>query len=100
MEAVIPQPLPGPGTELLAECSRFRTERVTMMTGDELGGTLEGDTFEIWGTIAGSVTVEGGDRSIELREVSWTLLAAAIGPFQIRCRQDATLLRILTPSGG
>ena len=97
LSAVVPEPLTSPGAELLAECPRFRTERIILTAGDELGGNLDGDSFEIWGAMAGSVNLEGGNRSIELRGVSWALLPAAIGPFRMRCTQDTTLLRILTP---
>jgi mannose-6-phosphate isomerase len=98
LAAVVPEPLPASGAELLAECARFRTERFTLAAGDELDGNLEGQSFEIWGAIAGSVALDCGDRTIELREVSWTLLPATLGPFRIRCDRNATLLRILTPS--
>lgn len=89
-----------PLTERLATCGDFETLRLGLQTGDEVNRDLEGGSFEIWGSLSGSVTIEGGTGSVTLDGVSWTLLPAAIGGFHLRATKPSTLLRISTPGTG
>jgi mannose-6-phosphate isomerase len=100
LEAVKPVFLESDCAELLAECPYFRTERLALKADDEMTGDLQGDSFEIWGALEGSVTVEGGAEQVELSSVSWTLLPAALGAFRLQAHEPSTLLRILTPGLG
>jgi mannose-6-phosphate isomerase len=88
------------GAELLAECAHFRTERITLEPGDQINGSLRGESYEIWGSLSGAVTVTGGGERVELEAVGWTLLPAALGDFTLVANEASTVVRILTPDPG
>ncbi len=79
---------------LLCRTPYFVTERVEMEAGAVFNGRCDGNTFEIWGTIAGGVAIQGeqGDE-VELTAVAFTLLPAALGRFSIHTNKKTTLLR-------
>ena len=85
------------GDEVLASCRYFETQRLHLTGGDVWRGACNGETFEIWGVIEGAATVEGGDAQERLTAVDWALLPAALGGFQVRADEPATLLRVFTP---
>ncbi len=71
----------------------FMAERIELQPGSVLHGTCGGDTFEIWGTIAGQVEIN----DLELPAVRFALLPAALGDYTVRALSRATLLRTYTP---
>lgn len=69
----------------------FTTERVGMRQGAAFAGDLDGSTLELWGVLNGRVEVNG----VELTAVQFTLLPAAMGPFQVKALTEASCLRVL-----
>jgi mannose-6-phosphate isomerase len=92
-----PKPDDATGRELLASCRRFHTERLRLAPGQRVNGNTAGRSFEIWGTLEGAATVEAGDTASDLVGVSWLLLPASLGEFELRASEPTTLLRVLTP---
>jgi mannose-6-phosphate isomerase class I len=93
---VAPKPLPSSASierELLCQNGYFTVERWYFEKGSSYKGTCDGKTMEIWGTIQGHVSIEGGAEVIELRPVEFSLLPAALGPFSITAYRKSTLLR-------
>lgn len=68
----------------------FTTERVEFAEGATYSGSLDGDTLEIWGVIAGDIEVNG----VALAAVRFTLLPAALGPYRVTTFSGATCLRV------
>lgn len=88
----LPEPVEakqGVSRSLLCRTDYFVTERVEMNAGATFRGTCTGETLEIWGVIAGSVTVN----DLEIAAVRFVLLPAALGAFEITAVSNATLLR-------
>ena len=75
--------------ELLCRNPYFVTERITLETGIEFGGERNGDTLEIWGVLAGEVSIN----QLTLGAVRFCLLPASSGEFTVTANQPATLLR-------
>lgn len=84
------------GHELLAECSYFRTERL-VLEGSPFRGRCTGATFEIWGLLEGSARLDCFDGSSGMQAISWLLLPASLGDFEIHADARSVLLRISTP---
>lgn len=84
--------------EQIGLCEYFCTERLQLPAGKTYSGSCNGDTFEIFAVLEGSFTLEweGASPPIQ-RSISWTLLPAALGDFQIKAESDSVILRIFTP---
>jgi mannose-6-phosphate isomerase len=96
------QPLGAPagvGRWLLCRNEHFLVERLEVGGAAAFGGACNGESLEIWGTIAGDATVTGGDESVALPAVRFVLLPATLGAYQIVNSADvpATLLRVYLP---
>jgi mannose-6-phosphate isomerase len=76
--------------ELLCQNRYFTAERVMIETGGAFEGECNGETLEIWGTIAGVVEVN----ALPLPAVNFALLPAALGKYSIRSLSPTTLLRV------
>jgi mannose-6-phosphate isomerase len=98
---VTPVALPGAPVpaEVTAECAYFRTERMHVASEVAIAGCCDGTTFEIWGVLEGSARVVWGDTALEVQEVGWVLLPAALGDFTVEAQPGTTLLRVITPEG-
>ncbi len=85
--------------EQLATCPYFATERIQLSASNAFNGLCDGSSFEIWGILAGNVTLEWGSESLDLNAIQWVLLPAAIGAYQIVATgdRDSTLLRVNVP---
>ncbi len=83
--------------EQIGACDYFETERVTMPAGSLYVGLCDGETFEIWGVIQGSATIEWGAESLTLNAVNWMLLPAELGEFQVVAEEESVLLRVFVP---
>jgi mannose-6-phosphate isomerase len=83
--------------EQIGACDYFETERVFLPAGSSYFGLCDGETFEIWGVIQGAVTVDWAGEPLDLAGVSWVLLPASLGEFQITAEESAVLLRVVTP---
>lgn len=74
---------------LLCRNRYFITERVEMDQGSSFEGFCNGDSLEIWGTISGTVKVNG----LTLEAIQFCLLPAALGRFSVKAITETTLLR-------
>jgi mannose-6-phosphate isomerase len=74
--------------ELISACPYFQVERVGLADGASFAGHTTGDTFEIWGTVAGHS---------QITWVGFGLIPAALGRFDIKANGPATLLRAYVP---
>ncbi len=79
--------------ELLNKTEYFTVERVTLEAGASFKGSCSGETFEIWGAIAGSGQVTAGDVTERLDSVQFTLLPAISGDFSVYNDDASTWLR-------
>ena len=84
--------------EELAHCAYFLTELLRTASGGSWTGACTGETFEIWGVLEGRAVLEcAGTPPLELSSVSWTLLPASMGEYELRAAAGSRLLRITTP---
>lgn len=83
--------------EQLAACDYFETERIALTAGSSFYGLGDGETFEIWGVLSGEVTLTWAGEPLTLASVTWVLLPAELGEFQITGEQESLLLRVITP---
>jgi mannose-6-phosphate isomerase len=99
IEPSIQQPTPLPSTLegsvgvqrwLLCKNQYFTTERIELAAQGHYTGNCDGQSFEIWGLLKGDITING----VDLAPVQFTLLPAALGPFEVRSAYGATCLRV------
>ncbi|RIK38514.1 MAG: mannose-6-phosphate isomerase [Chloroflexi bacterium] len=83
--------------EQLAACDYFETERITLPAGSSFYGLCDGDTFEIWGVLGGEVALMWEGEPLTLAGVTWVLLPAELGEFQITGEEASVLLRVIMP---
>jgi mannose-6-phosphate isomerase len=83
--------------EVIGESDYFRTERFHLTPGSSYRDRCAGESFQIWGVMAGRATIEWEGAPVTLEAVSWVLLPAALGNFQIKAEDESTLLRVITP---
>jgi len=76
----------------LVSCPQFNLEKITLERGACFQGRCSGETFEIWGCIRGSVSVQSAD-ALALSAVRFALLPAALGDYRITAGDTAELLR-------
>ncbi len=85
--------------ERLARCPYFETERVTLPIDNAFYGLCDGTTFEIWGLLEGKATIEWDGEPITLSAISWVLLPADLGEYQVYAEERSTLLHVIVPEG-
>jgi mannose-6-phosphate isomerase len=84
--------------EIISESPYFVVEKVTLSdSGQQYVGRCDGNTFEIWGTMAGHCQLDGADSRIDLPAIRFTLLPAALGDFRVTATKPSTLLRVYIP---
>ena len=93
-KAVSLESSPGQQREMLCSNEYFKVERWFLSEGNLYGGKTDGSTFDIWGVIDGTIKIEGGESSITLPAVNFTLLPASLGKFSVNAASPTTLLRI------
>ncbi|MDX1664342.1 MAG: type I phosphomannose isomerase catalytic subunit, partial [Candidatus Promineifilaceae bacterium] len=81
----------------LCQSPYFVTERIELEPGAHFRDICNGATLQIWGTLSGRATVEGGAAAVDLPAVTFTLLPAALGPYTITANQSTHLLRTYLP---
>jgi mannose-6-phosphate isomerase len=86
--------------ELIGECEYFRTERMRLDAARTLPGRCDGSTYEVWGVLQGEAELGWRGEPVRLDAVSWALLPAALGEFEVRAGAGSELLRVITPAGG
>jgi mannose-6-phosphate isomerase len=87
----------GMKVELLATCDYFQTERLTLPVGGQFFGLCDGESFEVFGVIAGRVVIEWEGAPVELSAVNWVLIPADLGEFQVVADEESVLLRVFVP---
>jgi len=85
--------------EFITRCPYFNVEKVTF-NGENasLKGRCDGNTFEIWGIMSGQGQVIWADEQLALSAVSFTLLPAALGEFEIKALNPSVWLRVYVPA--
>ncbi len=83
--------------EQIGRCEYFETERLTIPAGTSFYGLCEGETFEIWAVLSGTVTLDWSGEPMQITSVTWALLPAELGEFQITADEDSVLLRVVKP---
>ncbi len=83
--------------EVIAECDEFVVERIGFEAGAVFEADLDGETFETWGVLSGSVSLATNAPPRQLDGVRFALLPAAMGAFGVTGTTAATALRIYLP---
>jgi len=83
--------------EQLATCAYFETERVILPADQAYYGFCDGSSFEIWGVLSGTISVEWAGEPLTLHGVAWVLIPAGLGEFQVIAEATSTLLRVTVP---
>jgi mannose-6-phosphate isomerase len=85
----------GARRESLCRCAAFSVERLRLGAGAAWEGACEGETFEIWGCVAGgAATLSWAGGVLALPPVQFALLPAALGRYRLEAAAPATLLRV------
>jgi mannose-6-phosphate isomerase len=71
----------------------FVVERVALAAGPVWQGRCNGESLEIWGTIAGKARLEAAGVALGLPAVGFALLPATVGPFTVAAAEPAEMLR-------
>ena len=89
----------GTRREVIASCGHFEVERFLLAAGAAFTSELDGETFEIWGVLSGTASVETERASsLALRGVRFALLPATMGPFRVRAVTNVVALRARLPA--
>jgi mannose-6-phosphate isomerase len=83
--------------EVIGESAYFRTERLGMSAGSSYADRCAGESFQIWAVLSGEATLTWAGEPMKLSAISWVLLPAALGEFQITADVDSVLVRVITP---
>jgi mannose-6-phosphate isomerase len=83
--------------ELLVHSPHFRVERIRLAAGDAVRTELDGESFEIWMCVEGTVRAATAHGEAELPAVRSTLLPASAGTAHLTAEAPATLLRVYLP---
>ena len=75
-------------------CPYFQVDRLSGQPGAVWDGSCDGSAFHIWGCLSGSASLLWNGETGELKEVSWLLLPAALGAYEIRAKTHCVLLKI------
>ncbi len=75
-------------------CPYFRVERLTGAKGAVWKDGCDGSSFHIWGALSGRASLHWSGETVEFHGISWLLLPAALGNYEIRAATDCVLLRI------
>ena len=98
---VLPRPVEADGgirREVVAECRHFVVERIRLEAGAAFAARLDGATFEIWGTVAGTASLSAsGAPSLGLDPARFVLLPATMGEFQLRAHTGTVAIRVYLP---
>jgi mannose-6-phosphate isomerase len=81
---------------LLCRNRYFTVERVELEPGACYEGVCDGYTLEIWGTLAGEVTIASDAAAfppVDLAAVGFALLPATLGAFRVSAREASVCLR-------
>jgi len=82
----------------ISRCDYFVVEKVEMDAGARFEGETNGQSLEIWGTVAGEsdLSTPQGDVS-NLPTIRFCLVPAAQGKFSVTAKTQSTMLRVYLP---
>jgi mannose-6-phosphate isomerase len=83
---------PGYHRELLCQNEYFTTERFHLKAGENLCGSCDGRTLEIWGVLSGGIVLNHNP----MQAIGFVLLPAVLGSFEIKALENSVLLRSYT----
>ena len=75
-------------------CPHFGVDRLTGSPGAVWNDACNGTSFHIWGALSGEATLHWSGETVKLQAISWLLLPAALGNYEIRPTTECVLLRI------
>lgn len=75
-------------------CPYFQVARLTGQPGAVWHGSCDGSSFQIWGCLSGSASLNWDGETAELHGVSWLLLPAALGAYKVHAETQSVLLKI------
>jgi mannose-6-phosphate isomerase len=75
---------------LLCKNQYFTTEQIMLPAGSVYHGNCNGQSLEIWGVLEGEISIN----EVSLATVQFSLLPAALGPFEVKSATDAKCLRV------
>lgn len=75
--------------EELCKNQYFTTDRYQLDEGVVVRGLCDGSTLEIWGVLSGSIEIN----KLRIDPVTFVLLPAAMGEYEIKANKTSTLLR-------
>ena len=78
---------------LLSDCQSFVTEKVELKQASSFATCCDGSTYEVWGIIHGSGSIDWDGGSLGLEAVRFALLPAALGDVAFCADEHSTLLR-------
>lgn len=79
----------GWSVENLCHNQYFTTDRYQVDEGAKVRGLCDGSTLEIWGVLSGSVEI----KKLRIDPVTFVLLPAAMGEYEIEANKTSTMLR-------
>lgn len=91
-----PQSRPAPAgqrREVLCRNRYFTVERLELPAGAQWDGVCDGRSLEIWGVLSGRASLVSQGGRVNAPAVTFTLLPAALGPFQVQAESNTQLLR-------
>ncbi len=75
-------------------CPYFQVDRLIGQPGAVWDGSCDDSSFQIWGCLSGTASLHWDGQTTALQEVSWLLLPAALGAYDIRAETHCVLLKI------
>ena len=84
-----------PAADSDTSCPHFQVDRLTGRPGALWSGGCDGSAFHIWGCLSGSASLHWAGETVAMQEVSWLLLPAAMGAYEVRAETPCVLLEIL-----
>ncbi len=77
-----------------SSCPYFRVDRLTGQASAIWRDRCGGNTYQLWGVLTGQATLHWDGAPVNMQAISWLLLPAALGAYEIRAASDCVLLRI------
>ena len=84
--------------EVVAACRHFVVERIRADAGAVYAATLDGESCEIWGAVAGTASLRASRApALDLEPARFSLLPATMGPFALHARTETVAIRVFLP---
>lgn len=84
--------------EVVAECGHFVVERLRAGAGAIFAANLDGESFEVWGTVAGTASLHPSRApALGMEPARFILLPATMGPFTLQALTETVAIRVFLP---